>query len=239
MALILLESIDIPSSNMTCPKKVSLFNQNWHLENLAYSFFLSSLYNTWRKCDPCSSSLLEKIRISSMEMITNLFKKSLKTRCIKSINIAVVFVRPKYITKNSWCLYRVLNAVFGISSSFTFNWYYLYLKPIFENILDLASWSKRSLICGRGYLFFIVSLFSLRYSMHILNMPYFFLTKRFGASYREWLGRMRPFSNKSSNWDFSSFNSAGANREGALETSAVLGTSSMLNSICRSSGRSG
>ncbi|GJY00421.1 hypothetical protein Tco_0357439 [Tanacetum coccineum] len=93
-ASILLESTCKPSPLITCLRNYTSCNQNSHLENFAYSFsFLSS-----SKINP---------------------RYGLHTRFIKSMNTVGAFIRPKGITVNLKCPYRVLNAVFGMSTSCT------------------------------------------------------------------------------------------------------------------------
>ena len=52
------------------------------------------------------------IKISSIYIITNLSKNSLKISCIKVIKVAGALVSPKLKTLNSQCPYLVLKAIF-------------------------------------------------------------------------------------------------------------------------------
>src|SRR4030065_1325611 len=61
----------IPLPEITCPRKLTSFNQNSHLDNLAYSFFSFNTCNTIFKCSACSSSVLEYIKMSSIKTTTN------------------------------------------------------------------------------------------------------------------------------------------------------------------------
>jgi hypothetical protein len=56
--------------------------------------------------------------------------------------------------------YWVRNAVFGISDSRIFSWWYPDLKSIFENTLAPFIWLNRSSIRRRGYLFLMVTSFN-------------------------------------------------------------------------------
>ena len=73
--------------------------------------------------------------------------------------------------------------------------------------------------------------------MHSLNDPSFFFTNSTGAPQGEKLGLMNPLSNRSCNCAFSSFNSAGAIRYGAMDMGFIPGMSSMLNFTFLSSGK--
>src|SRR3954469_14795422 len=72
--------------------------------------------------------------------------------------------------------------------------------------------------------------------MHILSVPSFFVTNRTGQPHGDELGRMKPFSNKASSWILSSANSCGAILYGRLETGAVPGIRSTMNSTHLSGG---
>src|SRR3954470_18314227 len=75
--------------------------------------------------------------------------------------------------------------------------------------------------------------------MHILSVPSFFVTNRTGQPHGDELGRMKPFSNKSSSWVLSSANSRGAILYGRLEIGTVPGTRSTMNSTHLSGGTPG
>jgi hypothetical protein len=51
---------------------------------------------------------------------------------------------------------------------------------------------------GRGYLFFIVTALSGRYSTHNLKLLFFFFTKRAGHPQGEAFGRIKPLASRSS-----------------------------------------
>src|SRR3954463_5389225 len=69
--------------------------------------------------------------------------------------------------------------------------------------------------------------------------PSFFFTSNTGAPHGETLGRINFFSSNSSNCFFSSANSDGDIRYGAIDTGLVPGTNSIENSTSLSGGTSG
>ena len=75
--------------------------------------------------------------------------------------------------------------------------------------------------------------------MHIHKETSFFLTNNTGAPHGEELGRIKPFSSKSFNCSFNSFNSAGAILYGGIDIGVVPGNTSMEKSISRSGGKPG
>jgi len=81
------------------------------------------------------------------------------------------------------------------------------LKSILGNILAPFSWSNKSSILGKGYLFFMVTLFNYLKSIHSLKVPSFLFTKGIGAPQSETLGCIYPFFNNSSSCICNSFNS--------------------------------
>ena len=101
IASTLVGSTDILSFDTTCPRKETCRNQNLHLENLAYNLCSLKVVRTFRRCSSCSRLVLEYMRMSSMNTITNMSRHSLNTRFINSINIARALVRPNDITTNS------------------------------------------------------------------------------------------------------------------------------------------
>src|SRR3954467_10183390 len=74
--------------------------------------------------------------------------------------------------------------------------------------------------------------------MHSLIEPSFFFTSNTGAPHGETLGRINFFSSNSSNCFFSSANSDGDIRYGAIDTGLVPGTNSIENSTSLSGGNS-
>lgn len=103
----------------------------------------------WKGCD-----------MSSMNTMTNVSKKSLNTRFIRSMNAAGAFVRPNDMTINSWCPYLEQKAVFEISLSLILNWWYPEQRSIFEKTVALYNWLNKSSILGKGSLFLMVTLFN-------------------------------------------------------------------------------
>ncbi|KAL0730327.1 hypothetical protein Bca4012_026420 [Brassica carinata] len=69
-------------------------------------------------------------------------------------------------------------------------------------------------------------------------LPSFFFTNRTGAPQGEELDRMNPFSNRSSNCFFSSANSAGAIRYGALAIGFASGSKVIVKGLFRGGGNS-
>ncbi|KAL0696279.1 hypothetical protein Bca4012_063459 [Brassica carinata] len=69
-------------------------------------------------------------------------------------------------------------------------------------------------------------------------LPSFFFTNRKGAPQGEELDRMNPFSNRSSNCFFSSANSAGAIRYGALAIGLASGSKVIAKGLLRVGGNS-
>ncbi|KAJ9183328.1 hypothetical protein P3X46_007195, partial [Hevea brasiliensis] len=70
-ASIFLGSILIPLADTMYPRKAILFNQNSHLNNLAYNFFSLTVCRTILKCSSGSSLFLEYTRMSSIKTAIN------------------------------------------------------------------------------------------------------------------------------------------------------------------------
>ncbi len=151
-------------------KNTTSHSQNSHFFNLAKSSFFLSIYNTRLKWSSCPSSLWEYTKMPSINTTTNLSKKGLKTRFIKSIKAARAFG----LMRNSYCPNRVLKAV--LSSGLIWSWWYPNYRSIFEYTLDPWSWLNKSSILGNGYFFLTLTLLRSRLS-----------TQR--------QSRMKPFSN--------------------------------------------
>lgn len=65
---------------------------------------------------------------------------------------------------------------------------YVYLKSIFENLNVQFNSAIKLFICGRGYLFLIVTLFNCRRSMYIIMLSLFFLKIKIVEPHGEALG---------------------------------------------------
>jgi hypothetical protein len=115
ISLTLLGSTAIPLADNTCPRNWISSSQNVHLLNLAYNWCSLNRANMIHKCRACSSSFLEYIKISSMNTTTNLSNSSMNTEFIRYVKWAGAFVSPKDTTRYSNNLYRIVNAVLGIS----------------------------------------------------------------------------------------------------------------------------
>src|SRR6185437_357595 len=89
--------------------------------------------------------------------------------------------------------YFVIKAVFSLSSSATSTCQYPEAKSIEVNHFDHPSLSIISLINGRGYRSFLVTLFNFLYSTQNLHFPFFFLTNVTGDAHGLVDGLINPF----------------------------------------------
>jgi hypothetical protein len=108
----------------------------------------------------CSLSVGLNIRILSKYATVKWSKQSDKTSFIRCWKDAGALQRPKGITQYSKCPYLVWKAVFHSSPSAIHIRLYAPLRSIFVKYLAVWNWSNNSLIKGRGYLFFTVTLFN-------------------------------------------------------------------------------
>ena len=86
-----------------------------HLESLTYSLCWRISSSTVRRCSACSSSVLEKTRISSRYTVA--YGRPPKMPFMTVWKVAGALVSPNDSTLNSKCPIGVLNAVLGTSSS--------------------------------------------------------------------------------------------------------------------------
>lgn len=173
MAETLLGSIDMSSLFTTCSRKVSCLIQKSHLKNLTYSWCSRMIWNMVLKCKACFSTSTSCIKMSSWNTMTNLSKNNLNTLVINSINTIEPLVSLKAITQNSKWLYLMQKSLLDKTSSRICTWWYLELKPIFENMASLLNWSNKLSLHGNGYLLFTHTLFNFLYSIHMHKLPYF------------------------------------------------------------------
>ena len=97
----------------------------------------------------------------------------------------------------------------------------------------LATWSNRSFILGRGYLFFNRQLVQLSVVYAHSQRAIFFFTNSIGAPHGEKLGLMNPLLNSFWGWLESPYISDRASLYGALAIGAAPGIKSIPNSTCR------
>ena len=88
-------STKIPLLEITCPRNPTSESQKSHLLYFEKSLFFLNYSKTILKCSWCCVSSLGYIRTSSIKTKTNLSRKGLKIRFIKSIKAAGPFVNPK------------------------------------------------------------------------------------------------------------------------------------------------
>jgi len=100
-----------------------------------------------------------------------------------------------------------------------------------ENIFAPFNWSKISSILGKGYFFFMVTLFSCLKSMHSLKVPSFFLKKSIGAPQGDTLRWIYPLFKSSLSYIYNSFNSCVLILWDVLETRETVGIKIMEKSI--------
>ena len=106
--------------------------------------------------------------------IINLSRCSPNTLLIRFQNVASIFISPNCITNSLYSPSFNLKAAFYLLPSLILIWWYAYLRSIFIKIFTLPILSQISLIKGKGYLSFLVILFSYLQSIYILSFPFFF-----------------------------------------------------------------
>ena len=120
-------------------------------------------------------------------------------------------------------------------------WEFVYFasRVVIGDIMTPSSWSNKSLILGKGYLFFTMTLFNFLQSMHSLKLPCFFFINKTEVPQSDVLGQIKLLSIKFYSWTFNSFNSIGTILEGGIEIGSIPGMTSMQNSISFSNGTLG
>src|SRR6266511_3636245 len=150
----------IPLIPITCLTKVSSCSNHLHL--LGFNFRLASLifWSTACTCLICSSLDLEWMIISSRYTSTNLPMYGLKILFINLWNVTGVLHNLKGITRNWYCPFLILDAVFSQSLFLTKTCQYAEAKSRLVNHLLPQNLLHVSLMLGNGYRSGIVTLFS-------------------------------------------------------------------------------
>src|SRR6266540_1657890 len=150
----------MPLILITCPTKVSSCSNHLHL--LDFNLRLASLifWSTARTCLICSSFDLKWIITSSRYTSTNLPIYGLNILFISLWNMAGALHNLKGITRNWYCPFLVLNAVFSRSFFLTKTCQYAEAKSKLVNHLLLQNLLHVSLMLGNGYRSGIVTLFN-------------------------------------------------------------------------------
>ena len=117
---------------------------------------------TFHKCSVCSSTVLEYPKLSSKDILTKTSRYPIKTSFIMCMNYKGALITPNDITKNSYKPLRILNAVFGMSSSQIGICQYPNFKSILLNTLAAPRRSNISSNNGKGYQFRTILLFNQR-----------------------------------------------------------------------------
>jgi hypothetical protein len=92
------------------------FDSELTLAELGVQLVLSKPLKYNSEVFSCSSILLEYIRMSSMNTMTNLSSSSMKTEFMRYMKCAGAFVNPNNMTRYSKRPFLVVKAVLGISS---------------------------------------------------------------------------------------------------------------------------
>src|SRR6266545_7368727 len=150
----------MPLISMTCPTKVSSCSNHLHL--LGFNLRLVSLIfcSTARTCLICSSFDLEWMITSSRYTFTNLPMYGLRILFINLWNVAGALHNLKGITRNWYCPFLILNAVFSQSFFRTKTCQYAEAKSKLVNYLLLQNLLHVSLMLGNGYRSGMVTLFN-------------------------------------------------------------------------------
>ena len=156
----------------------------------------------------CSSSVLEYTRILSRYATTVLSRCALRTLLINSQYVAGAFVRPNGITRYSYSLYRVLNAVFYSLPFFMRIRLYAPLRSNAVKYQAPASRSCSSVMFGSRYKFLIVILLSFLKLMQGCSLLSFFRTNIIGYPAGDSDHLINPFLRFSVMYSYSTLSSA-------------------------------